>query len=81
MEFNTFVEKTLNGLGKGKSVADLAKMHNVSTKVIQQQLKAGTKVEKEHTSSNKKAKQIAKDHLAERPRYYTMLKKAEKNKL
>lgn len=78
MKFDTLIEKTLNGLGKGKSVADLAKMHNVPTKVIQQQLKAGTKVEKEHTKSAKKAKQIAKDHLAERPKYYTMLKKAEK---
>lgn len=79
MEFDTLIEKTMGGLGKGKSVADLAKMHNVSPTVIKKQLKKGTKVEKEHTKSAKKAKQIAKDHLAERPRYYTMLQKAEKS--
>jgi hypothetical protein len=79
MKFDTLIEKTMGGLGKGKSVADLAKMHNVSSTVIKKQLKKGTKVEKEHTKSAKKAKQIAKDHLAERPRYYTMLQKAEKS--
>jgi hypothetical protein len=78
MNFNTFIEKTLDGLGKGKTVADIAKKHHVSPKVIQQQIAKGTKVEKEHTKSKKVAKQIAKDHVVEKPRYYNMLQKAEK---
>ena len=79
MKFDTLVEKTMDGLGKSKSVTDIAKMHDVSPKVIKKQLKMGTEVEKEHTKKAKKAKQIAKDHLVERPRYYTMLQKAEKS--
>ena len=79
MKFDTLVEKTMNGLGKGKSVTDIAKIHGVSPKIIKNQLKKGTKVEKEHTKSAKKAKQIAKDHLVERPKYYNMLQKAEKS--
>lgn len=76
MEFDIFVEKTLSGLSKGKSVEDLAKMHNVSVGTIRKQLAMGIKVErKEH---GKRAKHIAMDHLTERPDYYTMLSKAEK---
>lgn len=38
------------------------------------QLRMGTEVEKEHSSN----KEIAKDHLAEIPDYYTRLAKMEK---
>lgn len=41
-------------------------------------LKAGSKVEMEHTNSPKLAKEIAKDHLVESPNYYKELKKMEK---
>jgi hypothetical protein len=41
------------------------------------QLKMGIKVEMEHTYSRKIAKQIAKAHLMEHPKYYTYLKKME----
>jgi len=41
-------------------------------------LKAGIKVETEHTSSRKVAKAIAKAHLKEMPDYYTKLKRMEK---
>lgn len=41
------------------------------------QLKAGTKVEKEHTNNPRIARRIAKDHLAEFGDYYTRLKKME----
>ena len=37
----------------------------------------GADVEREHTNSIATAKQIARDHLAERPDYYKMLKKIE----
>jgi len=33
-------------------------------------IKRGTKIEREHTSSDKKAKKIAMDHLKEHPKYY-----------
>lgn len=42
-----------------------------------EQLKMGIEVEKEHTTSAAVAERIAKDHLAEIPDYYTLLKKME----
>ena len=44
----------------------------------QTQLAKGTKVEFEHTDSKHRAKQIAKDHLYEFPRYYVFLEQMEK---
>ena len=41
------------------------------------QLEMGTKVEKEHTDDERAAREIAKDHLREHPKYYTYLKKME----
>jgi hypothetical protein len=38
-----------------------------------EQLKAGIKVEREHTSDPKQAKEVAKDHLSESPEYYKRL--------
>jgi hypothetical protein len=46
--------------------------------VDQEQLKMGIKVEMEHTKDKEVAKQIALDHLAEIPDYYTRLAKMEK---
>jgi len=43
----------------------------------QNQLAMGTKVEREHTNSDEKAREIAMDHLKENPRYYTLLKTIE----
>lgn len=42
-------------------------------------LKKGVKVEMEHTNDPEKAKEVAKDHLTENPRYYDMLAKMEKS--
>jgi hypothetical protein len=42
-----------------------------------QQLATGTKIEMEHTSNQKIAKEIAKDHLVEFPDYYTYLLEME----
>lgn len=42
------------------------------------QLARGARVEGEHTSSPAKAREIAKDHLAEDPKYYEKLKRIEK---
>jgi len=41
------------------------------------QLRRGIRVEREHTSSKRTAKEIAKDHLEEHPSYYTALEKME----
>ena len=42
-----------------------------------EQLKIGISVEKEHTTNDKVAETIAKQHLEEDPKYYTKLKKVE----
>lgn len=44
-----------------------------------EQLKMGIEAELEHTSSKEMAKEIAKDHLKEDPKYYTKLKKMEES--
>jgi hypothetical protein len=62
-------------LSKGMSIQDIANKHKVDVKQIEHQLKAGIKVEKEHTSSNTKAARIALDHLFEDPKYYSKLSK------
>ena len=41
------------------------------------QLEIGTKAEMEHTSDKTMAKEIAKDHLKEDPKYYTKLERME----
>ena len=45
-------------------------------KVDVEQLQIGIEVEKEHTDDEKVAEEIARDHLAEDPHYYTKLKQA-----
>ena len=54
------------------------KKPKVSIVDLTSQLKLGIKTEMEHTDSRKQAKEIAMDHLAENPKYYTKLKKALK---
>jgi hypothetical protein len=55
------------------SVADIAKMHDVSVSHIVRQLEKGIEAEYEHTSDFDLAKEIALDHLAEDPDYYFKL--------
>jgi len=57
-----------HGLRRGKKITP--------EKVCPKQLRAGIRVEKEHTTSPRMACRIALDHLAEHPKYYTKLKKA-----
>ncbi len=61
------------GLSRGKSVEEIADMHNVSLSSIKKELAKGIEVESEHTSDEKLAEKIAKDHLVENPNYYTIL--------
>jgi hypothetical protein len=61
------------------TVDQLAKKHSVPVEKIKSQLTKGMKVELEHTSDKKIAKEIALDHLKEFPDYYDRLAKAETN--
>jgi len=51
-------------------------MTHPTVEVDEEQLKIGIEVEKEHTDNESVAEEIARDHLAEDPHYYTKLKKA-----
>lgn len=65
------------GLSDKKTLKDISKKHNKSVKDLLKQLMKGIKVEKEHTDNKNIAKEIAKDHLYEDPKYYDKLKKIE----
>jgi hypothetical protein len=67
--FKKFQNDTLEG-GKGDDLEE--------DDVDPRQLEMGLQVEMEHTRSKKIAKEIALDHLAEDPEYYTKLKKIHK---
>lgn len=68
---------------KNISLVDIEKKHNKTKDsseyiaFLEKQLNKGVKIEKEHTNSVKIAKQIAKDHLLEDPKYYIKLTKME----
>lgn len=58
------------------SPEQVAKLHNVSIDIINQQLKLGIAEEsEEHTSHKEIAQEIALDHLKEDPYYYSKLSK------
>ena len=66
MRFKIFLEDKLKG-----GLADKMKPSDFDAK----QLALGTEVEMEHVDDRKLAQEIAMDHLAEDPKYYTKLKK------
>jgi hypothetical protein len=63
-----------------KTPEEIAKKHKVSLDKIIQQVKMGTKVEGEHTTSKSGSKITALQHVDELPDYYSKLKKVEKIK-
>ena len=72
------------GLADDKEIKDLAKKHSKSsvglhlmTQHLKKQLEKGIKVEMEHTSHIKVAREIALDHLSEDLHYYKKLAKIE----
>jgi hypothetical protein len=71
--------KTIKELLNRKTLTpeQIAKKHDVSLAQIKRQLGMGHKVEKEHTKSSKVADEIARDHLGEKPDYYSKLNKAQ----
>lgn len=77
MNFDLYVEKTLKRLSAGKTIPQIAKMHNVKPSVIKREVNKGKKVEQEHGKPPKEAKKIAMDHEVENPKYYTKLKQAK----
>lgn len=76
-ELNESNKKVKGGLADALSVKDIAKKFGVPESKIQHELKMGVKVELEHTKDKTIAKDIAMDHLAEMPDYYTRLNKLE----
>jgi len=62
---------------KTLTVGAIAYKHNVTVKSIRQQLTKGIRVEKEHTTDARVAKEIALDHIAEYPDYYDRLESVE----
>jgi len=79
MQFDHLIENLLQGLATGKTEQQIADKHGVSVEQVMKQLEIGTNVEMEHTKCPKVARQIASDHLWERPDYYLKLKQIEKN--
>jgi len=67
------------GLAKGKTLEDIAKKHKYKVSTIHYELEKGIKVEMEHTTDEKIAREIAMDHLWEDPKYYDKLAKIEEN--
>ena len=75
---NFFDEIFNEQLKPHKTPEQLAKKHKVPLSQIKNQLKKGTKVEKEHTKNIELATTIASQNIDELPDYYDRLSKAEK---
>lgn len=67
---NRYKESIRGGLASGRRPSDFNKV----------QLARGTKVEREHTTSKRVAREIAMDHLTEDPHYYRKLAKMERGR-
>jgi hypothetical protein len=71
--------KLKGGLSDNLTLDDIAEKHNVNVENLKIEFNKGLKIEMEHTSNKKIAKEIAMDHLVEDPKYYSKLKKIESN--
>jgi len=70
--------KETQGLDKPTpSIEEIANKHNVDIDYVVKQLIDGLRVELEHTSDLRIAKEIALDHINERPDYYQRLRQVE----
>jgi len=65
-------------LKPAKSIQQIANKYKLPVSTINKQVRMGTKVEGEHTKNSSIANKIARQHVDERPDYYTKLKKMEK---
>lgn len=64
-------DKVKGGVSDKMSLADIAKHHGISVDELKKEFDIGIQVELEHTDDKNAAKEIAKDHLYEKPHYYT----------
>ena len=60
-------------------LAAIAKKWNLPVAHVAKLVEIGAKTEFEHNKNLDKARQVARDHIAERPDYYQKLKKMEKS--
>ena len=71
--------KVLDLVGKpSPTYKDVLKNHGMSAAQLDVQLAMGIDTELKHTNSRAKAREIALDHLAELPDYYTRLRDMER---
>lgn len=79
MRFSEITETIKNDrLGAPTPTAlEVAEKHGVSPRQIMAELAMGVEVEREHTGDESLAREIALDHLAELPDYYSKLKDME----
>lgn len=77
LTFIDYLKEDLDIPKDAPSVEAIAKKHKVSVDYVKQQLKVGMKVEAEHGKNPGTEREIALDHLNERPDYYKRLKKVE----
>lgn len=78
MKLKDLTEEKLPSV-KTPTVKQIAAKHKVSAKDIEHELKMGIEFEKEHTTDEATAREIALDHLNEFPNYYTALDKMERD--
>lgn len=74
-------EKLKGGLADNKTLEDICEKHRCNLEQLTQEYKLGLQVETEHTEDKSIAKEIALDHLWEKPNYYSKLKKVEEGTL
>lgn len=77
MKFNELVLLIEGKLKPAISKERIAKKYKISIKEVEDLLKVGTKVEKEHTKDRSIAETIASHHIYEVKDYYQKLKKAK----
>lgn len=65
------------GLADKLNIKEIAKHHDVKLSDLMPEYKKGIQIEMEHTDSESIAREIARDHLYEDPKYYTKLAKIE----
>jgi hypothetical protein len=75
--YKTSLKELDGGLADNMSLGDIAVKHKVDVEELTKEFLKGIKVEMEHTDDKSKASEIAMDHLAEDPKYYSKLKKIE----
>ena len=82
LAINVKTENMENKLKGGKadkmSPKDIADKFDVTTKMVNDQIKKGKKIESEHTDDEEKQTEIAEDHVSEFPDYYDRIEKMEK---